>query len=1729
VNAKSARKPSPIHAIQSLRIFVSLALFISIFSAASISPVAAASNGLVFNVRQNATGAITANLAKDQISSGTLGYCGSATLSTINFTSWASPITCSFPYSQSFASGFIKAPFSGMVTLTTSSDDGVQVQVNDWIGINNWDDHAAESDSMAIPMVAGNYYPIKIWYASGGGGGVLSLSWSWPGQSSVIVPTGSLYQSENDFDSCVARSGTGPNCPGSSALQIKQLTGTNSDGLYWIDLNDGSGAKATYSIMNSVHGGGGWMLAMKGKDSASTFGYDSAYWKDANLLNSERPSRNNQEDVDAKYLPFTKSRATDVMVIFPDYAASTYKGAYPSSGDGFAWSENLANNRTWTATDGTSWNFNQGGDPSGTSACATYPSTMQTIFSNSSRCLIRKVNTTYSASSSPYDPIGNDLFYSQSQIRFFGFNYASTSTGSQMYKARFGFGWNENDGTNEASNDGTAGIGLLSSGMAITSGTRNGCCATQNGVSGGSSTETNFSFELFVKNTTTIMISGASTLRTQNGLNATTTYSADQGNTPTYALSPVIPGISINASTGVLTAANSLGIGTYRETVTVSNALGASAVRAVTIEVIAASGETDTALTLSAGKYAWAPDSSELDVTSAITLEAWVYQTSTNSGVWNMVMNKENSYELGTIGTTWYFGLQGSGGWAGVNTGISTKLNEWQHIALTRAAGSSTANLYQNGQLVWTGTADGASTGNLTNSSQPFTIGGRSSDGVNFSSPFVGNIDEVRVFRSARTQAEVISDMHTYGPINASNLILYYDFNEGTGNKLINRASGTTSASDLTIVGSPLVAQIAETSTSGPYTVVKFPRSYLVDGGGWKAPLDTITATVLTVGGGGGGAGSYSPQSSSAAGGGGGGGVFQIPKYTISRAIPLTVRVGVGGLGGPNGNSRSAHQGFPGTTTTFGLVSAGGGGGGGHKSSGTDFNGRSGTAGGGGGGASNYWIANNSGTGGTGSNVTIDGTVYAGRTGGNGAIYVPGGNEAGSGGGAGGAAGNGFVGPGIASDISVPGTFVTYGQGGTASGVAGWTFRSVTSTPGWGGDGRDDSDGYGASGANGIIIVRWITASAPIFTGPVAVDTTTALSRYTFRTSGAATSPLTRNFQWQFSTDTGTSWSTVQASTSDSYTTGFLDLGTSGPRYIYRVIVTDSDTAGLSISDSSTSYLVLNRYPTISPPVSNDTGLLVHLDASQSASYPGSGTSWNDISGNTKHASLGISSGGPVIAGHASGLTCSVPTFSSANGGAFAFAGDTVSTPRNCAWIPNSRYTDVGETFTVEVWANPATATQTTWTALITTPWYNGNDKVNFAIGFNGTTTTAGVPDIWGGIYDGSNWYQTPITGLPINSWSHVSLRSSNRVLTLYVNGEAKQSVSLAGANSISGTNKGVLIGRRWDGNQTYNGSIGTVRISNTALSAEQIRQNYYLSSNRFSNSASGVKSSSTTYAINLTETFTATNGTGTKRFTFTPNNRVGITWDTSTANSAVLRVSSTLNAGTYNETITATDSVTASTSLGLTITVDKANQARISIGQYEAYPNISTYPLNVYGGSGTGAVTRSIVETGTAGCVLSSNLFLTASQVGTCTVRAVKSGDINYLAETTTASILWITWSANNALQSLGGNHSIPLSGGNQFATRTETVTASAFSNTSGGAISSATAGTTIRINSTGFAGLTPAQITATFRPYEDGVVTAVTSTYVELVVPAGAVTGVIALDSPRGVAYTPSFTISP
>jgi hypothetical protein len=213
------------------------------------------------------------------------------------------------------------------------------------------------------------------------------------------------------------------------------------------------------------------------------------------------------------------------------------------------------------------------------------------------------------------------------------------------------------------------------------------------------------------------------------------------------------------------------------------------------------------------------------------------------------------------------------------------------------------------------------------------------------------------------------------------------------------------------------------------------------------------------------------------------------------------------------------------------------------------------------------------------------------------------------------------------------------------------------------------------------------------------------------------------------------------------------------------------------------------------------------------------------------------------------------------------------------------------------------------------------------------------------------------------------------------------------------------------------------------------------------------------------------------------------------------------------------------------TLTITRAAQTPLTFGQFTAIVG-TAYPFNVYGGSGQGVLVRSLVNTGTANCSYDNvTYYLSATVAGNCSVQAIKAGTPNYLSTSVTDTIYWSTFIAPIVSNPAPSSPlSIPVATDNTFTKKTEVVTSSTFLDTSNQPIVGAVnRGTTIRIVISGFEGLTPADLTVYFKPYEDAQVVDVTSTYVEVVVPATAVTGKIAIDGPRGVAYSPSLSVNP
>lgn len=230
-------------------------------------------------------------------------------------------------------------------------------------------------------------------------------------------------------------------------------------------------------------------------------------------------------------------------------------------------------------------------------------------------------------------------------------------------------------------------------------------------------------------------------------------------------------------------------------------------------------------------------------------------------------------------------------------------------------------------------------------------------------------------------------------------------------------------------------------------------------------------------------------------------------------------------------------------------------------------------------------------------------------------------------------------------------------------------------------------------------------------------------------------------------------------------------------------------------------------------------GLVINLDAGDRSSYPGSGTTWTDLTGNSRNATL--------ING---------PTFNSANGGSIQFTSAS-SHYADIANTANSTFDFANTTFAVDVWFNPASVGVT---GMIVT---KALDVGGWAIQFGSTGR------IFIGARDGTtgasplNWGST--NSLTINNWYNItsvittntSVGASNTV-TVYVNG-----VNLAGTNSPTTSNGyggepsiPIKIGRRLSAASPFylDGKIAAVKIYNRGLTAGEVFKNYISLRDRF-------------------------------------------------------------------------------------------------------------------------------------------------------------------------------------------------------------------------------------------------------------------------------------------------------
>ena len=218
-------------------------------------------------------------------------------------------------------------------------------------------------------------------------------------------------------------------------------------------------------------------------------------------------------------------------------------------------------------------------------------------------------------------------------------------------------------------------------------------------------------------------------------------------------------------------------------------------------------------------------------------------------------------------------------------------------------------------------------------------------------------------------------------------------------------------------------------------------------------------------------------------------------------------------------------------------------------------------------------------------------------------------------------------------------------------------------------------------------------------------------------------------------------------------------------------------------------------------------GLVLHLDAGISNSYPGSGTTWTDLSGNGRNGTL-----------------TSGPTYNSSNGGSIVFDGvdDHILYGSNL---------NVGNTFTLNCWIKPTSKTRQT----IFSNSYPYSANKGFFMCCPGNNST----DMFLSLGQDQKVVISSTNSIVTNNIQMVTatVNSSLSLMRLYVNGNEVSSYATQNDANISlQYDTGIFVTGKRDttSSDLLNSNIYQLQIYNRALTATEILNNYNSLKGRF-------------------------------------------------------------------------------------------------------------------------------------------------------------------------------------------------------------------------------------------------------------------------------------------------------
>jgi hypothetical protein len=215
-------------------------------------------------------------------------------------------------------------------------------------------------------------------------------------------------------------------------------------------------------------------------------------------------------------------------------------------------------------------------------------------------------------------------------------------------------------------------------------------------------------------------------------------------------------------------------------------------------------------------------------------------------------------------------------------------------------------------------------------------------------------------------------------------------------------------------------------------------------------------------------------------------------------------------------------------------------------------------------------------------------------------------------------------------------------------------------------------------------------------------------------------------------------------------------------------------------------------------------GLVLSLDAAQLRSYPGTGTTWTDLSGNGNN-----------------GTITNGPTFNSSNGGSIVFDG-------------TDDYVDIGGPSSL----NNIYATHEVWVKYDRIP-HTLNEQIisrtntnvgTFNIGKSLTTSR-----IFANMRDSTNTLTQLSSSNAISSdWNQLAITYNGTDFILYINATQSAIATVASQTLNTGGTLSINLGRNTNNAAITKGNLAIARVYNRGLSDSEILQNYNAQKSRF-------------------------------------------------------------------------------------------------------------------------------------------------------------------------------------------------------------------------------------------------------------------------------------------------------